>query len=153
MHTSTVLWALQIFSSWNTCKWAVTALLFSAHLRKKEALGTGCEKGIVSCSSWGAPWEFWSQIGKRLKNCMLPRNGICPDLSPALSQDGSNSLHKITYIHRSSSLPCPTWWGLLSQSHSQAHALSSLGRYSPHGYWKLRRIQSFLRAPAPLLCG
>lgn len=42
---------------------------------------------------------------------MLPRKGICLDLSPALSQDGSNSLHEVTYIHRGSGLPCPTWWG------------------------------------------
>lgn len=122
MHTSTVLWALQTFSFWNTGNWAVTSLLFSTRFREERGPRCRMWKGHYFLQLLGSSLRVLITDGKCLKNCMLPRIGICLDLSPALSQDGSNSLHEVTYIHRGSGLPCPTWWGLLSQSHSQVHS-------------------------------
>lgn len=56
MHTSTVLWALQTFSSWNTGKWAVTSLLFSTNLR---------EKRVPRCRMWKG-YYFLQLLGSSL---------------------------------------------------------------------------------------
>lgn len=112
MHTSTVLWALQTFSSWNIGKWAVTSLLNSPQGRESA-------QDVKRVLFPAAPGKLFGSSDHRLRNVSrMPRNGICPNLSPALSQDGSNWLHEVTYMHRSSGLPCPTWWGLLSQTGS-----------------------------------
>lgn len=93
MQISTDLWALQNFFSLNVGNCPVTSLHSWPYLSTERGPRCGTWIGHYLVKLVVRLWVLWPQTTKHLENCMLPSNGICPDLSLGLSCDGSTSLH------------------------------------------------------------